>query len=167
MPSEASGPRAAERSATPFVAPPRTIRAAPWRGQWPVIGAVAAGGAIGAAARHGAALLWPTRPDHFPWTTLGVNLAGCALMGVLMACITERRSAHRLVRPFLGTGVLGGFTTFSTYAVDIARLTGAGAAVPVLAYLAATLLGALAAVWGAGAATRRVLNRVPAARRTR
>ncbi|MFF4949280.1 fluoride efflux transporter FluC [Streptomyces chattanoogensis] len=135
----------------------RARRAAPWRGQWPVIGVVAAGGAAGATARYGATLIWPTAPDAFPWTTLAVNVVGCALMGVLMVLITELWSPHRLVRPFLGTGILGGFTTFSTYTVDIAHLVDARRAVPALAYLAATLLAALGAVGGAAALTRALL----------
>src|SRR5437899_7972478 len=129
----------------------------PWQGEWPVIGAVAAGGGIGAAARYGAGLLWPTADGAFPWTTLLINAAGCALMGVLMVLITEAWTAHRLLRPFLGTGVLGGFTTFSTYAVDIERLAGGGRLPLALAYLAGTLLAALAAVALAGTATRALL----------
>ncbi|MGW7487665.1 fluoride efflux transporter FluC [Streptomyces sp. NPDC054786] len=136
----------------------RGRRAAPWHGQWPAIGVVAAGGAIGASARYGAALLWPTGGGAFPWTTLAVNAVGCALMGVLMVVITEVRPAHRLVRPFLGTGILGGFTTFSTYAVDIQRLAGAGRPVAALACLAGTVLAALAAVWGAVTGTRALLE---------
>ncbi|MFE0193028.1 fluoride efflux transporter FluC [Streptomyces sp. NPDC059008] len=135
----------------------RARRAAPWEGQWPVVGAVAAGGAAGATARYGAALLWPTATGAFPWTTLAVNVVGCALMGVLMVLITEVWSAHRLLRPFLGTGVLGGFTTFSTYAVDVQRLTDARQPLLALTYLAATLLAALAAVWGAVVAARALL----------
>ena len=132
--------------------------AAPWQGQWPVIGVVAVGGAIGATARYGAALLWPTAGGTFPWTTLTVNAVGCALMGVLMVVITEVRSAHRLVRPFLGTGILGGFTTFSTYAVDIQRLVEARRPAVALAYLSGTLLLALAAVWAAVAGARALLE---------
>ncbi|WP_431999632.1 fluoride efflux transporter CrcB [Streptomyces sioyaensis] len=132
--------------------------AAPWQGQWPVIGVVAVGGAIGASARYGAALLWPTAAGTFPWTTLTVNAVGCALMGVLMVVITEVRSAHRLVRPFVGTGILGGFTTFSTYTVDIQRLVDARRPALAVAYLAGTLLLALAAVWAAVAGTRALLE---------
>ncbi|MFB7634702.1 fluoride efflux transporter CrcB [Streptomyces sp. NPDC056149] len=133
-------------------------RPLPWQGQWPVIGAVAVGGALGASARYGAGLLWPSARDAFPWTTLLVNVVGCALMGVLMVLITEVWSAHRLLRPFLGTGVLGGFTTFSTYAVDIQRLVGAGRLPLALAYLAGTLLAALAAVALAAATTRALVG---------
>jgi CrcB protein len=77
-------------------------------------------------------------------------------MGVLMVLVTDVWAAHRLLRPFLGTGVLGGYTTFSTYAVDIRGLADAGRPGPALAYLAATLCAALAAVWLASAAARRV-----------
>ncbi|WBB58103.1 fluoride efflux transporter CrcB [Streptomyces sp. WMMC500] len=131
-----------------------------WRGQGAPVAAVALGGGLGSAARYGAGLLWPTEPAGFPWTTLAVNVCGCAAIGVLMVVITEARTAHRLVRPFLGAGVLGGFTTFSTYAVDVRRLVveegRAGAGV---AYLALTLAAALAAVWAAQAVTRRAVRR--------
>lgn len=126
-------------------------------GVWPVVAVVAVGGAIGASARYGASLIWPTAPGTFPTTTLLVNVVGCAVMGVLMVILTEARtSPHRLLRPFFGTGVLGGFTTFSTYAMDIERLVEGGHAGTGLAYLALTLLAALAAVWSAAWATRRL-----------
>ncbi|MFG3065004.1 CrcB family protein [Streptomyces sp. NPDC048231] len=128
------------------------------RGQWPVVAAVAVGGAIGACARYGAALLWPTAPGAFPWTTFWVNVVGCAVIGVFMVIITDVWAAHRLVRPFFGTGVLGGFTTFSTYAVDIQRLVDGGHAPLGLLCLAATMLAALAAVWSGANLTRRVVE---------
>ncbi|MEU6843502.1 fluoride efflux transporter CrcB [Streptomyces sp. NPDC046716] len=136
---------------------PAVRPAAPWREQAPVIGVVAAGGAIGACARYGAALLWPTASGAFPWTTLWVNVIGCAVMGILMVLVTEVRPVHRLVRPFFGTGVLGGFTTFSTYAVDIRTLTDGDEARTALGYLALTLCIALAAVWTTTHLTRRVV----------
>lgn len=78
-------------------------------------------------------------------------------MGLLMVVITEARPSHHLVRPFLGTGILGGFTTFSTYAVDIQRLVEARRPAAAMAYLAVTVLVALAAVWAAVAGTRALL----------
>ncbi|MGW7074989.1 fluoride efflux transporter CrcB [Streptomyces sp. NPDC054866] len=126
-------------------------------GVWPVVAVVAVGGAIGASARYGASLIWPTAPGTFPTTTLLVNVIGCAVMGVLMVVLGEMRTPHRLLRPFFGTGVLGGFTTFSTYAVDIERLVDGGHAGTGLAYLGLTLLAALAAVWSASWATRRIV----------
>ncbi|KAA6214055.1 fluoride efflux transporter CrcB [Streptomyces albofaciens JCM 4342] len=165
MSTGAPRPLTADATSAPAVphttAPPRERPrpGPPWRGQWPVIGAVALGGGTGAAARYGAGLLWPTAPGTFPAATLLINIVGCALMGVLMAVITERGTPHHLLRPFLGTGVLGGFTTFSTYAVDIEHLLTTGRPALALAYLAATLLGALAAAWAALAGTRYVLTR--------
>ncbi|MFF3948603.1 fluoride efflux transporter FluC [Streptomyces sp. NPDC001902] len=145
---------------SPDVEPqPSLPRSARIREQAPVVGVVAVGGALGACARYGAGLLWPGAPGAFPWTTFGVNALGCAVIGVFMVVITEMWSVHRLVRPFFGTGVLGGFTTFSTYAVDIHGLVEGGHAGAGLAYLAATPLVALAAVWGAAHAARRLIVR--------
>ncbi|WP_189314555.1 fluoride efflux transporter CrcB [Streptomyces brasiliensis] len=128
------------------------------RRQWPIIAAVAVGGAIGACARYGAALMWPTAQGAFPWTTLWVNVIGCGIIGVFMVIITDVWAAHRLVRPFFGTGVLGGFTTFSTYAVDIQRLMDGGRATTGLLYLAATMVAALTTVWTTANLTRRVIE---------
>jgi CrcB protein len=134
-------------------------RAESRRQQAPVIAVVALGGAVGASARYGAALLWPTASGAFPWTTLVVNVVGCAVIGVFMVLITDVWTAHRLLRPFFGTGVLGGFTTFSTYATDIRALLDGGHARTALAYLALTLVAALAAVLAGASATRRVVAR--------
>jgi fluoride exporter len=133
---------------------PRRRPPSPWRGQGPVVAVVALGGGLGAAARYGAGRLWPTPHEGFPWTTLGVNAVGCLLIGVLMVLITDVWPAHRLVRPFLGTGVLGGFTTFSTYSQDVESLVDAGRARTALAYMTLTVAAALAAVWLAATATR-------------
>ncbi|MGW0435241.1 fluoride efflux transporter CrcB [Micromonospora sp. NPDC003197] len=110
-----------------------------------VLVAVAAGGALGSAARYGLAVLWPTA-GGFPWATLTTNLVGCALLGALMQAVARRVTAHRLLRPFLGTGVLGGFTTFSTYAVETRQLIASGRPGLALAYVLGTLVGALLAV---------------------
>ncbi|SFF39833.1 CrcB protein [Actinacidiphila alni] len=135
--------------------------------QAPVVAMVAIGGAIGACARYGAGLIWTTAPGAFPWTTLLINAVGCAVIGVFMVLITDFWSAHRLVRPFFGTGVLGGFTTFSTYATDIRALVDGGHARTGLAYLALTLVAALVAVWAAASATRRLVAGRIAARAER
>ncbi|MEI7034465.1 CrcB family protein [Streptomyces pratensis] len=125
-----------------------------------VLAAVAAGGALGALARYGALTLRPTAENGFPWTVLGVNAAGCALIGVLMVLTVERARVTRpLVRPFLGVGVLGGFTTFSTYAVDVAGLLERQEVATALTYAAATVAAALGAVAAAATATRALLGR--------
>ncbi|MET8507321.1 fluoride efflux transporter CrcB [Streptomyces sp. NPDC004787] len=126
-----------------------------FRAQLPVVGVVAAGGALGASARYGAVLLWPTPGGAFPWTVLAVNAVGCAVLGALMVVATETaRPPHPLVRPFLGTGVCGGFTTFSTYSLDTQRLLAGGEVPRALLYLGGTVVAALAAVWAGVIAAR-------------
>ena len=124
-----------------------------------VLVAIALGGGVGSLARYGVGRLLPARPGEFPWGTFAINVLGCFLIGVLMVLISEVWSAHRLVRPFLGVGVLGGFTTFSTYANEARALLTPGSAGTALAYLFGTLLCAmlavLAGVWLARATTAR------------
>ncbi|MGI5127107.1 fluoride efflux transporter FluC [Pseudonocardia sp. CA-107938] len=83
-----------------------------------IVAAVAAGGVLGALGRYGAGVALPTAPGAFPLTTFLVNVLGCLLMGALATALARRPDVHPLARPFLGTGVLGGFTTFSTFAAD-------------------------------------------------
>ncbi|WP_433111530.1 fluoride efflux transporter FluC [Micromonospora sp. CA-246542] len=123
-----------------------------------IIAAIAAGGVLGALGRAGLQHLAPHASTGFPWATFAVNTSGCLLIGVLMAVLGHLGGGHPLARPFLGVGILGGFTTFSTYAVDIQQALAAGAAGTALAYLAATLLGALVAVALGDAVTARLLS---------
>ncbi|BBY34431.1 fluoride efflux transporter CrcB [Mycolicibacter minnesotensis] len=127
--------------------------------QAPVVAAVAVGGAIGACARYAVALAVPTPVDGFPWATLLTNVSGCALMGVLMVAITEVWVGHRLLRPLLGTGVLGGYTTFSTFAGDVDTLIAAGQLARALLYLLSTPVAALIATWTAASLVRRLIIR--------
>lgn len=115
--------------------------------------AVAAGGAIGAACRHALTLVSPDGPAAI----LAVNVLGCFLMGVLLS-LTDP-VAHRRRRAFLGTGVLGGFTTVSTYAV-LAHTLWQGDRLMGLGHLVLTPLLAVAAA-GAGAVLTRRLRRAP------
>jgi CrcB protein len=103
-----------------------------------VLAVIAAGGAIGAEARFGFGLLLPHAAGAWPWSTLLVNFSGCVLIGVLMVVITELKEAHRLVRPFLGVGVLGGYTTFSTATVETLALLAAGRPAVAAGYVVAT-----------------------------
>nr|WP_167218584.1 CrcB family protein [Kribbella shirazensis] len=123
-----------------------------------VLGAIAVGGALGAAARYLVGLGWPTPPGGFPFSTLVINVVGCGLIGILMVLVTDVFTRQRLLRPFLGTGVLGGFTTFSTYAVDIQQLVSGGHAGTALLYLATTIVGALLAVRAIVSATRALIT---------
>jgi len=123
-------------------------------GQGPAYAAVAVGGAAGALARYGLALALPPVPGQFPLATFLTNVIGGLLIGVLIVLLTETFTAHPLLRPLLVTGVLGGFTTFSTYAVDVQHLLAAHAIGVALGYLFGTLVSALAATWGGILLTR-------------
>jgi CrcB protein len=125
----------------------------------PVLGAISAGGMLGAFARDGLATAWPHPASGFAWSTFVINVTGCLLIGVLMVIVTEVLPHRRLVRPFLGVGVLGGYTTFSTYIVDIHKAAAAGAPWVALAYLASTLIAAILAVWAGSAATSLLVGR--------
>jgi len=94
----------------------------PGRVEPDVLAVIAVGAMLGAAARFKLAEALPTKPGHFPWATLWTNLSGSFLLGFLMIVLLERFPPTRYVRPFLATGILGAFTTMSTYAVETALL---------------------------------------------
>ena len=110
--------------------------------------AVAAGGAIGASLRYGISLL-ASRAESgaFPWHTFGVNVLGAFLLGLLMAVLPAGDAGERW-RLFLGVGVLGGFTTFSTFSYEALSAAQTGnwpvAVAYVLGSMTAALLGAAA-----------------------
>lgn len=106
-----------------------------------VLGVVALGGMIGASARHGLARAVPVHPGEVPWATLGTNLGGSFLLGVVLAVVARRLPGHRYARPFLAGGVLGGFTTMSTYQVETALLLRDGHPATALAYVLASVAG--------------------------
>jgi CrcB protein len=112
-----------------------------------IVAAVAVGGAIGAAARYGLGLVWPDPVGTgFPWTTFAINVAGCLAIGALVAALEPLTAPHPLLRPLLGTGFLGGFTTLSTSSEQARALIAAGRWLVAGAYLAGTLVSALVAV---------------------
>ena len=126
-----------------------------------VLAAVGLGGVIGAESRYGVGLLLTHSGRSLPWSTVAINVSGCLLIGVLMVILLERRrTAHPLARPFLGTGILGGYTTFSTFAADVDRLVRADRPWIALSYAVVTVVGCAAAVWVATALTRRALTRL-------
>jgi CrcB protein len=118
------------------------------------VAAVAVGGALGAEARYGLALVLPHPAGAWPWSTLATNVSGCVLIGVLLVLITERWRAHPLARPLLAVGVLGGYTTFSTFAVDAVLMARAGAVGPAVGYLLATPVLAVLGVAAGALLTR-------------
>jgi CrcB protein len=106
---------------------------------------VALGGALGALARWGLAAVLPS-PGVWPVATLLVNLTGCFVLGALLAGLATRSPEPSWARPFLGAGVLGGYTTYSTFAVEVVRLTDGGALPLAAGYMLLSLVGGTAAV---------------------
>ena len=125
-----------------------------------VLGVISVGGALGASARYGLGVAFPAGPRGFPWATFAVNVSGCLLIGALMVCVTQLWSGRPLVRPFLGVGILGGFTTFSTYVVEIQHLLDAGSVAIALGYLGGTVAAAVAATWAGIGVARWLLRRL-------
>ena len=112
------------------------------------------GGAFGAAARHivGRATLSAFGPG-WPWGTLAVNLVGGLAMGLLVGGLV-RFSAGEPWRLLLGVGVLGGFTTFSAFSLDVALMLQRGELASAAVYVALSVAGSVAALFGGLALTR-------------
>ncbi len=114
----------------------------------------ALGGALGALARWGVATALPHSPGGWPWATLLVNLSGCLLFGALAAALTARSPEPPWARPFLAVGVLGGYTTYSAFAVEAVGLVEAGAPVLAGGYVLVSVLGGVLAVAAGALAVR-------------
>lgn len=123
--------------------------------RWAGLVAIALGGALGAVLRFGLAELFPVEPGTFPTTTFTENMIGCFLLGLVLTLLLERWRASRYARPFLCIGLLGAFTTFSSFAVEADQLIDGGQAGLALAYVLASVVGgvalALAGIAGARA----------------
>jgi fluoride exporter len=120
----------------------------------PVLAAISVGGVLGALGRAVLSQHFPTRPGSFAWATFAINTTGCLLIGGLMVLITGVWTGRRLLRPFLGVGVLGGFTTFSGYVLDTERTAAAGSPQTTLGYLLATPIAAVTAAYLGSRLTR-------------
>ena len=109
--------------------------------------AVAAGGALGAMARYGVGVattkMWG---QNFPYGTLGLNILGCFVMGLLIGLFAMKDPVDPTLKLFLTTGVLGGFTTFSAFSLETIMLYERK---PLLAfvYVAASVIFSILACW--------------------
>ncbi|MEP6816073.1 MAG: CrcB family protein [Marmoricola sp.] len=103
---------------------------------------VALGGSLGGVARHALDVLWPV--GSFPWGTLAINLVGSALLATLPAVGFVQR--HHLVPAFLGSGVLGGFTTLSAFSEQTRVLLDRGHDGLAASYVVASVGAGLVAV---------------------
>lgn len=108
---------------------------------------VAVGGALGAVARLAVGLYVPFAQGGWPSGTMVVNLSGALLLGLLLGVVDEFLAGGTWARPLLGTGILGGYTTFSTLSVETLQLTAGGRLPTAVAYAVASAAGGFAAVW--------------------
>ena len=108
------------------------------------LGAIFAGGAIGASLRTGLVEAAPTHTGHWPWLTFAVNIAGSLLLGYLVTRLQERLPITAYRRPLLGTGLCGALTTFSTFQLELLRLLDHGDDALALGYAAASLAAGIA-----------------------
>ncbi len=124
-----------------------------------VFALVVAGGAVGTALRATIEDAVPAGVGQWPWATFTINLVGSFLLGVLLALLSGRgpdEGKRRLLRVTFGTGVLGGFTTYSTFIVEVDRLLRDGFAATGTAYaVTSVVLGIAAAFLGMLTAGRR------------
>ena len=108
-----------------------------------VLAVVALGGMLGASARYGIARAVPTHAGQFPWATFWTNLSGSLVLGALVVVLVARAPSGRYLRPFLATGVIGAYTTMSTYLVETALLIKDGHAVTGLLYGVGSLVAGI------------------------
>ncbi len=112
---------------------------------WPTLLQVALGGALGATGRYLTGVAVARVIGHgFPWGTLTVNVVGSFLMGILMVALAQ--SGGTKFAPFLVTGVLGGFTTFSAFSLDTVALYERGQVGAAAAYVLASIVLSLAGI---------------------
>jgi CrcB protein len=110
------------------------------------LAAIFAGGMLGAIARAEVAEALPVHRGAWPWATFLVNIAGAALLGWFVTRLQERLPPSMYRRPFLGTGICGGLTTFSTMQVELLHLLDDGDVALALSYALASVVCGLAAV---------------------
>lgn len=118
--------------------------------------AVFAGGAVGTLARGAlTAVMPPPDATRWPWSTFSANILGAFLIGYFTTRLLERLPVSNYRRPFLGTGVCGGFTTFSTMQVEILAMLKHHAYVLAVSYVITSITLGLVAVYAATALVRR------------
>ena len=109
--------------------------------------AVALGGALGATARYALNLWLSAAPGKFPLATFSANVLGCFLMGFLYVAIVDKHVLPMSWRPFLMVGMLGAFTTFSTFSIEALSLWQTQHFTLALVYVIGSVFASIFAAW--------------------
>jgi fluoride exporter len=121
--------------------------------------AVALGGAIGSAARYlMAGAVQRALGGDYPWGIMTVNVIGCTIMGALVEAMALKWSIGPELRAFLAVGVLGGFTTFSSFALDTATLAGRGGLAAPIGYVVGSVVLSIAGFYAGLLLVRQVMT---------
>lgn len=115
---------------------------------------VALGGAIGACGRYGVTLAMAGKTQPFPWATLTVNVVGSAVMAIMYVLLVEKPMLPLWLKPLVMTGMLGAFTTFSTFSMEAVLLLQKGAIISASGYVIANACVSILAFCAALTITR-------------
>jgi fluoride exporter len=123
------------------------------------LGAVFVGGAAGSVLRAYVGLHLAGSPPAWPWGTFVVNVVSAFLLGYFSTRLLERLPVSSYQRPFVGTGICGGLSTFSTMQIEVIRLVQHGAALVAVSYVLASVVAGFVALHVATAVVRRAAVR--------
>ena len=119
---------------------------------------IAVGGVLGSWMRWRLSVWFPVSPGTFPTTTLAINLVGSALIGVVLVLFLDRQPPRLLTHSFLGTGILGAFTTFSTFTIESAELLRQSKPLTAFVYVTASVVGGVFVALASMRVTRRAIH---------
>ena len=120
--------------------------------------AVAVGGVVGTWIRWGVGAEFPVATGTFPVTTFAINMVGAACIGIVVVLTLDRRPPRPVLHSLLGTGVLGGLTTFSAFSVESVELVRTGSSGVAALYVVASIVVGVALAWTSVAVTRHVVG---------
>lgn len=126
-----------------------------------LVGLVAVGGAAGTTIRYALETAFGAGPGQFPWATFSINVSGALVLGALLealSLVTLDGGRRRALQLTLGTGLLGGYTTYSTFVLETVALGGGGDLALAVIYAGASLLSGFLAAWTAMALVRRAIR---------
>jgi CrcB protein len=123
-----------------------------------VLAVIAVGGMLGATARYELTRALPARAGHFPWATFWTNCSGSFALGFIGVLLAQRFAQRRRLRLFIATGIIGAYTTMSTFAVETVVLLKDGHSAVALAYVTASVVAGVCLAYASFGAARLLLR---------